>query len=221
MHCKQHHFPGINLNIICTGIIFLCTLLVPVVHADDQSDYSEDRDNFSKAVNVHYNNEQYDLQLTGLAIRTRFFLDIYSMAHYLGPVPVVKNNLVSADEIYASILQQKSIKQISIIFMRSLTAKQIRESLVDSIRDITAKSEYDVILPEIEMFKRAITGDVKENDEFILRWLPDGSLVSIFEGQEISNIKSENFARAMWSIWFNEDSVVKRESLIENLLTSS
>lgn len=199
----------------------MCTILVPVVHADGQSDFSEDRDYFSKAVNLLYNDEQYNLQLTGSAIRTRFFLDIYSMAHYLEPVFVREKSRVTADEIYASILQQKSIKQISIIFMRTLTAKQIRESLVDSIRDITTQSDFDVISPEIEMFKGAITGDVKENDEFILRWLPDGSLISIFEGQEISNIKSENFARAMWSIWFNEDSVVKRESLIEKLLTSS
>ncbi|MCH9047449.1 MAG: chalcone isomerase family protein, partial [Proteobacteria bacterium] len=109
----------------------------------------------------------------------------------------------------------------SMIFLRSLTAEQIQKSLRSGIKLNTSKEEYLQILPQVEEFMHAIYEDVERNDEFIIRWFPDGTVVSIFQGEEISSIKNDRFARTLWSIWFGRYSVVDRKSLIKELLTSS
>jgi hypothetical protein len=173
---------------------------------------------FSQSVFIEYNNEKLDLSLTGETIRKKFFLKIYSMAHYVQQKP---NAQLKNKGVYQYILQQHGAKQISMIFLRALKAKQIQKSLLAGIKLNTNEDEFSQILPQVEAFMRAINEDVKENDEFILRWLPDGTMVSLFQGKQISSIKGENFAKTIWSIWFGESSVIDRDLLIKELLTSS
>ncbi len=196
-------------------------MLITVAYADDEKSGNKLESNFSNNVVIDYNEQQFNLSLTGLTIRKKFFLKIYSMAHYIEMNPDVSTNETSDKEIYNTILQHNGAKQISMKFMRSLTADQIKDSLLSGIVKNSDEAQFQQILPDVERFNRAISADVKENDEFVLRWLPDGTLVSLFQGQEISTIKNENFARILWSIWFSKDSVVDRKSLIEKLLTSS
>jgi hypothetical protein len=189
-----------------------------LVHAGDAGSEAEKKNIFPQNVVIEYNNEKLNLTRTGLTVRKKFFLKIYSMAHYVEHKP---EPLLEGDEIYEFILQQIGAKQISMIFLRSLKAEQIQESLLSGIKLNTNEDEYLQILPNVEIFMRAIHADVKENDEFILRWLADGTIISLFQGKEISSIKDENFARALWSIWFSDYSVVNRDLLVKELLTSS
>jgi RNase H-fold protein (predicted Holliday junction resolvase) len=196
--------------------IVLCITLMTVVHADDRLSEAKAEKQFPQSVVFDYNNEQLKLFLTGLAVRKKFFMKIYSMAHYIEQKPDA-----SGDEFYQHILQQHGAKQIKMVFLRVLTAEQIQKSLITGFKLNTNKEEYLQIRPQVEKFLRAIDEDVKQNDEFIIRWLPDGTMLSIFQGEEISSIKNEQFASALWSIWFGNNSVVDRESLIKQMLTSS
>lgn len=202
--------------IIINIILFLASL--SVVYAGDMRSEVKKENAFPQHIFVEYNNEKLNLFLTGKTVRKKFFLKIYSMAHYVEQRPdaPLKN-----DEIYQYILQQYRAKQISMVFLRSLKAEQIQESLLSGIKLNTNEEEYLQILPQVETFMRAINANVKENDEFILRWLPDGTIISFFQDKEISSIKDENFARTLWSIWFGDYSVVDRNLLIKELLTSS
>ncbi len=203
-----------KLNII--KFIVLSIMLVPATYAEDGFSETKEDQLFPQNVIIEHNAEQLDLSLTGLTIRKKFFLKIYSMAHYINQKPGVSGN-----DIYRNILQNNGAKQISMVFLRALTAEQIQKSLLKGIKVNTNEEEYLQILPQVEKFMQAIYEDVKRNDEFIIRWLPDGTLVSIFQGKEISTIKNEQFARTLWLIWFGENSIVDRESLIKQLLTSS
>jgi oligoribonuclease (3'-5' exoribonuclease) len=202
------------MNSVILKIIILFFSSFSIVYAADTNSV----ENFPQKVQIEYNNESINLERTGFTVRKKFFLKIYSMAHYVEQIP---EKTFSNDEIYQYMLQQYSIKQISMVFLRSLKAEQIQESLISGIKLNTNEQEYEKMLPQIEVFMHAIYEDVKENDEFILRWLPDGTMVSLFQGKEISSIKDENFARTLWSIWFGDYSVVKRDMLIKELLTSS
>lgn len=159
--------------------------------------------------------------MTGLTIRRKYFLNIYSIAHYIEQQPDGLDSDISDDIIYKNILQNNGAKQISMVFLRSLTAQQIQKSLRSGIELNTNKQEYLQILPQVEEFMHAIDEDVKKNDEFIIRWFPDGSVISIFQDKKISAIKNDRFARTLWLIWFGDHSVVDRKSLIKELLTSS
>jgi chalcone isomerase-like protein len=192
--------------------------LISSSYAADQHGKIQEQVQFPQNVVVDYNDQQTGLTLTGLTVRKKFFLKIYSMAHYVEQKP---GTSVAGDEIYQYILQQFGAKQISMVFLRALTAEQIQKSLISGIKLNTSEDEYLQILPQVETFMAAIYEDVKENDEFIIRWFPDGTMVSLFQGEQISSIKDEQFAKTLWSIWFGEHSVVDRDSLVKQLITSS
>ncbi len=206
----------------CTKLFFksivLYFILIPVTYADNSFSEKQDEKQFPHNIVIEYHNQQLDLFLTGLTIRRKFFLKIYSVAHYIDQQPDVAG---SDDNIYKSILQNNSTKQISMIFLRNLSAEQIQKSLRAGIKLNSSEAEYLQILPQIEEFMQAINANVKKNDEFIIRWLPDGSVISFFQGTQISSIKNVKFAETLWAIWFGDFSVVDRKALIGELLPNS
>ncbi len=199
----------------------LAFILISVAHAGDSVSETRDEKQFPHNIVIEYNNEQLDLFMTGLTIRRKFFLKIYSMAHYIEHLPNVAGSDISDDNIYKSILQNNGIKQISMVFMRKLSAEQIQNSLRSGMQLNSSEADYLKILPQVEEFMQAIHANVKKNDEFVIRWYPDGSVISIFQGTQISSIKSVKFAETLWAIWFGDFSVVDRKALIEELLTNS
>jgi len=201
--------------------IVLSISLISVAFADNSISEAEDEKQFPQNIVIEYNNQQLDLFMTGLTIRRKFFLKIYSMAHYIEQLPVVAGSDISGNHIYKSILQNNGIKQITMVFMRKLSAEQIQDSLRSGIQLNSSEADYLKILPQVEKFMQAITAGVKKNDEFIIRWLPDGSIISFFQGTQISSIKNVKFAETLWAIWFGDFSVVNRKALIEELLTKS
>ncbi len=206
----------------CTKLFFksivLYFILIPVTYADNSFSEKQDEKQFPHNIVIEYHNQQLDLFLTGLTIRRKFFLKIYSVAHYIDQQPDVAG---SDDNIYKSILQNNSTKQISMIFLRNLSAEQIQKSLRAGIKLNSSEAEYLQILPQIEEFMQAINANVKKNDEFIIRWHPDGSVVSLFQGAQISSIRNVKFAETLWAIWFGNFSVVDRKALIKEMLTNS
>ena len=195
-----------NLTFILKSII-LCFSLISSSHASNN--------NFSKNINFTYNNKQLDLSLTGETIRQKFFLDIYSMAHYVEQKPTILDN-----NIYNDILLSSGAKQISMIFLRDLSSDQIQKSLIEGIKLNSTQDEYLQIQPQVKEFMQAIYKDVEQNDSFIIRWLSDGTLVSVFKGKQVCAIKNVLFAKTLWSIWLGDQSIVNREALIGQLLTS-
>ena len=206
----------------CTKLFFksivLYFILIPVTYADNSFSEKQDEKQFPHNIVIEYHNQQLDLFLTGLTIRRKFFLKIYSVAHYIDQQPDVAG---SDDNIYKSILQNNSTKQISMIFLRNLSTEQIQKSLRAGIKLNSSEAEYLQILPQIEEFMQAINANVKKNDEFIIRWHPDGSVVSLFQGAQISSIRNVKFAETLWAIWFGNFSVVDRKALIKEMLTNS
>jgi hypothetical protein len=201
--------------------IVLAIVLISVAHAGDSVAETRDEKQFPHNIVIEYNNEQLDLFMTGLTIRRKFFLKIYSMAHYTEQLPNVAGSDISDDDIYKSILQNNGIKQISMVFMRKLTAKQIKDSLKSGMQLNSSEADYLKILPQVEEFMQAIYADVKKNDEFVIRWYPDGEVISFFQGTQISSIKSVKFAETLWAIWFGDFSVVDKKALIVELLSNS
>ena len=210
----------VAFKIVCKSII-LSIALISVAHADTGNPNTKDEKQFPHNIVVEYKNEQLDLFITGLTTRRKYFLKIYSMAHYIEQLPDVTGSDISDNNIYKSILQNNGIKQISMVFLRKLSAEQIQNSLRSGIRSNSNEADYLKILPQVEKFMQSIYADVKKNDEFIIRWLPDGSVISFFQGEQISSIKDMKFAESLWSIWFGDFSVVDRKALIGELLTNS
>ncbi len=171
---------------------------------------------FNDSVVIKHGDEQHRLFLTGETVRKKFFLDIYAMAHYLESRPAIIN-----ENIYQEILEAGGTKQISMVFQRDLRAEQIRDSLLKGLKSNSNKDEFLSIEPDIQAFMQAINQDVQANEEFTVRWLPNDNIESFYQGERISSIQNRLFAKTLWSIWFSNKSVIDREKLVKNLLTSS
>jgi hypothetical protein len=169
---------------------------------------------FSNSLHIEYEQQQRTLLQTGQAVRKILFAEIYTMAHYLEA-----DTLGSSESVYNAIVESPGIKQVTMTFSRALRAEQIQKSLRSGIRSNASNESYQRMLPDIEAFMNAIDDDVERSDEFVLRWYPDGTLQSFFQGNSIISLNNNDLAQTMWAMWFGERAVVDRRSLVERTLT--
>jgi len=169
---------------------------------------------FPAEVKFTYGSGEYSLSCTGLAVRKKFFFKVYGMAHYIEGMIKVK----SEDVAYPAVLTEGKAKQIIMTFVRNVDAKTVRETYNEGFRNNSSAAEYNEMKSLVDSFLGYFSKDVKENDTFIFRWLPDGSVVVIINNEEKPAITGSLFARTLWSIWLGEDSVVDREDLVSRMI---
>jgi hypothetical protein len=155
---------------------------------------------------------EYAMRLTGMAVRKKFVFKVYGMGHYMQEPPVGEG-----EAAFKAILTDGKAKQITMIFVRDVDAGSIQNAYRDGFKENSTKEELKTIQPFIDKFLGAFTGGVKENDVFILRWLPGGTIIPIIQGQEKEAVSNPTFARILWSIWFGGDSIVDRDDLVSRL----
>lgn len=199
---------------LCCLVIFFSN--ASVVFA--QIDVKEPSTGKAFPIKVRFTDQgaEHTLAITGLAVRRWFFFDIYSMAHYMenasrGPLPAVLR----------TVLANNSTKQVTMAFARDIGAKRVQNALLDSLRNNATPLELEEIRPHMGEFARSIYKDVEEDDRFIIRWLPGGRTISVFQGRVVTTITNVTFARVLWSIWFGEVSVVDRAQLVKFLTQGS
>jgi hypothetical protein len=188
--------------------ILLCATVM-LASAQDKVTEPSTGKSFPATVKFTYNGTEYSLQLTGVAVRKKLVFKVYGMAHYLQePVGINKQNA------FPSILADGKAKQIIMDFARDVDAEKIRETYKESFKENSSAEDFAKLQPLIDQFLGAFAKGARENDQFVLRWLPGGIVVAIAQGEEKPAIHSELFARTLWTIWFGEDSVVDRDDLV-------
>jgi Chalcone isomerase-like len=136
------------------------------------------------------------------------------MAHYIEGMNPVKNE----DEAYSAILSEGRAKQIIMTFVRNVDAKTICNTYNEGFKNNASEAEYKELKPLIDKFLGYFTKDVKENDQFLYKWTPDGNVIAVINNEEKPAISGKLFARTLWSIWFGKDSVVDREDLVARMI---
>jgi hypothetical protein len=195
-------------------IICLCIINFPVIAQNSLKEPSTEK-SFPSEIKFTYNAKEYSLQCTGLAVRKKFFFKVYGMAHYIEGINTVNNK----NEAYSTIIAEGKAKEIMMVFVRNVDVKSIRDTYNEGFKNNTSDAELKEIQPLIEIFLGYFSKDVKENDRFVFRWIPDGTIVVIINDEEKPAITNKLFARTLWSIWFGEDSVVDREDLVGRMIS--
>lgn len=154
----------------------------------------------------------YTMTVTGLTVRKKMFFKVYGIAHY--QQDPVKGKL---EDVIHAILTDGKAKQITMDFARDVDAEKIKGAYQDGFKENATAEEMKTLQPLVDQFTGYFTKEVKENQQFILRWLPGGVIVASVAGEEKSLITSPLFAKVLWSIWFGEKSIVDREDLVEKL----
>ena len=156
---------------------------------------------------------EYRMALTGVAVRKKLVFKVYGMAHYAqDPAQGTK------DEALAAMLVDGKARQITMDFARDVDAAKIREAYMDGFRDNATAEELKSIQPLVDQFVGFFSKEVKENQQFVVRWLPGGVVVATVAGEEKPPITGDLFARVLWSIWLGKDSIVDREELVARIV---
>jgi len=168
---------------------------------------------FPAEVTFSYAGKDYALRPTGLTVRKKLFFKVYGMVHYMQDAPKTANE----EDAFKEVLTDGKAKQITLEFARDVDAPKIKEAYADGFKQHASREELGQIQPLIDQFIGYFSKDVKENDRFVFRWIPGGSVAVVIQGEEKPVIESAAFARALWSIWFAKGSIVDREDLVRNM----
>ena len=115
--------------------------------------------------------------------------------------------------------KDKGAKQFTFIFATDNDdgrfAQRLERSLQSSIKPQTSTK----LKNSIAEFVACFNGNFKAEDQYTVRWLPDGKTEVTVAGQPPKIIANLEFAPFYWDIWFNLDSPVSTYDLL-SLITS-
>lgn len=168
---------------------------------------------FPDTVTIKDGGETYKLSATGVATRKKFVIKVYSIAHYMDGAKKKSNANAAINEI----LNSDKAKQLSMTWARSVDNKKIRGAYDDAFNQVFNKQERQNMKSEINTFLGFFKGDASKNDKYVFQWLPDGKLVVTLNGKKAGEIDNNDFAKAVWEIWFNPKSVVNRNDLVSKI----
>ena len=191
---------------------FLVVSLCSLAAAQEMVQEPSTEKNFPAEITVQNESTSYTLQLTGLAVRKKFFFKVYGIAHYLQDAMKM-----SEEEAYKACLTDGKAKQITMDFSRDVGVDKITDSYKEAFEENATKEELAAVQPSLKQFLGYFTKEVKENEQYVLRWFPGGTVVSIVQGEEKPAITDTTFARILWSIWLGPNSVVDRDDLVSRI----
>jgi hypothetical protein len=168
---------------------------------------------FPVQITVTHEGKTYPLTLTGTTVRKKLIVKVYGMGHYMQDPP-----RGSEKDVVAAVLTDGKAKQLTMEFVRDVDVEKIQGAYRDGFTENATAEELKAITPLVDQFLGYFTTAVKENDRYILRWLPGGTILATVAGVDKPAIKNPTFARVLWSIWLGEDSIVDREELVERQL---
>lgn len=198
----------------CLALIAFSTLFAVLCPGQQKVKEGSTGKMFPAEISFKHDTTEYTLKVTGLTVRKKFVFKVYGMAHYIQD-PVVGNK----DDAFKGVLTDGKAKQITMNFARDVEAKKIGEAYRDGFKDHTTPEVLKKLEPLVDQFIGYFSKDVKENEEFVLRWLPGGTVIAILQGDEKPPLVDVTFAQSLWSIWFGKDSIVDRDDLVKNLVT--
>ena len=195
-------------------LAFIPLLFVLPLLARSQETVQEPSTGKSFPAVVHFAKDgvDYVMNLTGVAVRKKIVFKVYGVAHYAQDP--VRGTREAALE---SMLVDGKARQITMDFARDVDAGKIRDAYLDGFKDNATADEFTSIHPLVDQFVAYFSKDVKENQQFILRWLPGGVVIATVAGEEKPPLTSPVFARILWSIWLGNDSIVDRGDLVSRI----
>jgi hypothetical protein len=187
---------------------------VPSAQQENVQEPSTDKF-FPKEVTFSYDSTDYTVSLTGLGVRKKLFFKVYGIAHYMDTPEMVG----SKENAFKAVLADGKAKQITMDFARNVGADKIQGAYRDGFKKNSTDEEMKEIQSFVDEFVGYFNTEVKENEQYILRWLPGGTVLTVVKGEEKPAITSPTFARVLWTIWLGKDSIVDRDKLVKMMVS--
>ena len=164
---------------------------------------------FPATVSFQYGGKVYSLTVTGVSVRKKLVFKGYGIAHYMDEA-----GFEDRDAAFAAALSDTHAKQITMDFARDIDVEKMQKAFREGFKKSASDEEAKAIDALVDQFIGYFDNDVKKNDQFVLRWLPGGTVVAIVQGEEKESITNVTFATVLWRIWLGKHSVVNRKNLV-------
>ena len=143
-----------------------------------------------------------DKSLLGVGLRTKTFLkvQVYALGLYVadsaiaGPLAAYKGK-TDSPAFYRDLVQGDFPKQVTMKFLRDLSASQIQEAMREALVGAD-KARVDAF---VGYFSAIASGQ-----ECVLKWAPGGTLETVVAGQAKPPIADKAFTAAVFNIWLGE-----------------
>jgi len=193
--------------------MLLVCFVVSMSSAQETVKESSTGKTFPVQLTISHEGKSYPVTLTGTTVRKKVVFKVYGMAHYQQDPQPGKES-----DVLASTLVDGKARQITMEFVRDVDVASIQGAYRDGFEENATAEESKAIAPLVQKFLGYFTKDVKENDRFVLQWLPGGTIIAQTQGTDHPPITDPTFARVLWSIWMGEDSIVDRDELVERFV---
>ena len=144
-----------------------------------------------------------DLSLAGIGLRTKTMLKVkvYAIGLYVADsaLPGLKAKAASPD-VYKELVWGDFPKELQLKLVRDVSAAQMQEAIREALSAQGAdKARTDAFIANF--------GDIKTGQDYVLRWVPGGTLETIAVGQNKPAIADKNFAAAVFAIWLGDNPI--------------
>jgi long-chain acyl-CoA synthetase len=138
-----------------------------------------------------------ELVLNGAGIRAKVFLKIYVLGLYL-PQPAKNLHAVFA----------KAPRRIQMSMLRTLSADQIVEALLDTLNDNNTPAELAAVKAQTDQLTSLMRAfkEVKEKDVITLDFVDGGTKLG-WNGEAKGTVPGEAFNQALTKIWLGDKPV--------------
>lgn len=164
---------------------------------------------FPSEISFQSGGKEYHLQATGVATRVKFFVKVYSIASYLQDPAAIKGG-----DKFQAIINADQAKQLTLKWFRSVPVDKMQEAFRESFGKVLSNADLAKLKPEIDNFLTFFNQEAEKGSEYDIRWIPGGTIEVFEAGKSVGKIANMDFAKAVWSIWFGETNVVKRDRLV-------
>lgn len=182
----------------CCSLFFAFNLQAQETITDNNT-----RISFPKEISFEANGKNYQLDATGVATRKKLVIKVYSIAHYLqkgvGPQDVMSD---------------KAAKQFTIKWARDVPVDKVQGAFNDAFQKVFSQQDFAKLGPDINKFNQFFNKEAHKGDEYIIRWVPEGTIEVLINGQKAGAINNKDFAQGVWNIWLGPNSVVNRGDLL-------
>ena len=142
-----------------------------------------------------------ETSLLGIGLRTKTILKVkvYAVGLYVADAALagpLKGK--TGPDLYRELVWGDFPKEIHLRLVRDVSASQMQEA----IREALEKADK----ARTDQFASYFT-DIKTGEEYVLRWMPGGTLETVAKGTPKPAIADKNFAGAVFGIWLGEEPV--------------
>lgn len=190
--------------------LFTCFLSIGSLYAHETIEDKTTKNTFLKNIAIDTRMKHYQLEATGTDSRSKYFVKVYSVAHYWeNPIQGKR------DELFQAILKDDKAKQFIFHWLYDIESRKLKDGFLESFHMLLTESQFRDMSPSIEKFVSFFNKDILVNDIHQISWIPGGTIDVIVNGERKGSIKNKEFAETLWSIWMGPKTSLNRNNLIK------